>query len=105
MRPYVADMLPPAALYPRVVLRFADAKHLWVSGMLSGAKELADTPAVVDVPVGRGHILLFAPNPMWRMTTEGSFMLVLNAALNFNHLNVGWPPAWATKKSAHKKGY
>ncbi len=104
MRPYLAEMLPPPSLYPRVVLRFADAKNLWVSGMLSGGNEMADTPAVVDVPVGRGHIVLFAPNPMWRMTTEGSFMLVLNAALNFDHLNVGWPPPWATKKATDNAG-
>ncbi|MDE3135819.1 MAG: hypothetical protein KGL59_04560 [Acidobacteriota bacterium] len=104
MREFLAETLPPPSLYPRVVLRFADAKNLWVSGMLSGGNELADTPAVVDVPMGRGHIVLFANNPMWRMTTEGSFMLVLNAAMNFDHLNVGWPPAWATKKASEKDG-
>ena len=104
MRSFLAEALPPPSLYPRVVLRFADAKNLWVSGMLSGENALADTPAVVDVPMGRGHIVLFAPNPMWRMTTEGSFMLVLNAAMNFDHLNVGWPPAWATKEAVDKGG-
>jgi hypothetical protein len=47
---------------------------------------------VVDVPVGRGHIVLFATNPMWRQETQGNFMLVLNAALNFDHLNAGRKP-------------
>jgi hypothetical protein len=47
---------------------------------------------VVDVPVGRGHVVLFAINPMWRQETQGSFMLVLNAALHFDHLNAGWKP-------------
>jgi hypothetical protein len=71
------------------VLRFADRSKLWVSGMLAGGKELADAPAVVDVPVGRGHVVLFANNPMWRQETHGSFMLVMNAALNYDHLGVG----------------
>jgi len=33
--------------------------------------------------------VLFANNPMWRQETQGSFMLVLNAALNFDHLDAG----------------
>ena len=26
-------------------------------------------------------------NPFWRMETSGSYMLLFNAALNFNHLS------------------
>ena len=89
IRSFVGAFLPPESLYPRVILRFADEKDLWVSGMLAGGSELAGSPAVVDVPVGRGHVVLFATNPMWRQETQGSFMLLLNAALNFDHLNAG----------------
>src|SRR5882672_2354972 len=47
----------PPALRPRVVLRFvSDEKNLLISGMLAGGSELANAPAVVDVPVGRGHV-------------------------------------------------
>src|SRR6185437_5767407 len=43
----------PLQLRPRVVMRFAnDEKNLLVSGMLAGANELANKPAIVDVPVG-----------------------------------------------------
>jgi zinc carboxypeptidase len=66
VRGFFGAILPPPALYPRVVLRFADEKNLWISGMLAGASELAEAPAVVDVPLGRGHVVLFAINPMWR---------------------------------------
>src|SRR5882724_9875161 len=89
VRGFFGAILPPASLYPRVVLRFADEKNVWISGMLAGASELAEAPAVVDVPLGRGHVVLFAINPMWRQETQGTFMLVLNAALNFDHLNAG----------------
>ena len=80
----------PPALRPRVVLRFAsDEKNLLISGMLAGGSELANAPAVVDVPVGKGHVVLFAINPMWRHQTQGSFFLIFNTALNYDHLDAG----------------
>jgi hypothetical protein len=88
-RVFYSSELPPPSLYPRVILRFADEKDLWISGMLAGGSELAGAPAIVDAPLGRGHIVLFANNPMWRQETQGSFMLLLNAALNFDHLDAG----------------
>ena len=89
VREVLRGMIPPYSTWPRVVVRFADEPNLWVSGMLAGGNELANAPAVIDVPVGRGHVVLFANNPMWRQETHGSFMLVLNAALNYDHLGVG----------------
>jgi Zinc carboxypeptidase len=78
----------PPSQRPRVVLRFAaDEKNLLISGMLAGGSELANAPAVIDVPVGRGHVVMFANNPMWRHQTQGSFFLIWNAALNFDSLN------------------
>ncbi|HEU5452812.1 MAG TPA: hypothetical protein VFU76_12540, partial [Terriglobales bacterium] len=67
--------------------------------MIENGQELAEKPAVVDVPHGKGHVLLFAINPMWRQQTQGSFMLVFNAAMNFDHLNAGrqMPKENATK--------
>ena len=72
-----------------MVLRFADEKELLVSGMLAGGRELANRPAVVDVPRGKGHVVLFANNPMWRQQTQGSFFLLFNAMLNYDNLNAG----------------
>jgi hypothetical protein len=89
IRDLVRTTLPPPRMWPRVVLRFAEEKNLWVSGMMAGAAEMAQSPAVVDVPLGRGHVVLFANNPMWRHETQGNFMLVLNAALHFDNLHVG----------------
>ena len=78
----------PPAQRPRVILRFvSDEKNLLVSGMLTGGSELANAPAVIDVPVGRGHIVMFANNPMWRHQTQGSFFLLFNAMLNFDSLD------------------
>jgi len=100
MRPY----LPPPQERPRVLLRFANEKELLVSGMLAGGRELAGRPALIDVPRGKGHWLLFAINPMWRQQTQGSFMLLLNAAMQFDHLNTGRPAAPPAKPGPSAAG-
>jgi hypothetical protein len=79
----------PPELRPRVVFRFAAENELLVSGTLSGGRALANAPTVVDVPRGQGHIVLFANNPMWRNQTQGSYFLLFNAMLNWDHLGVG----------------
>src|SRR5947209_14454055 len=83
-----AYVIPPA-MRPRVVLRYGEARDLLVSGLLDQGGELAQHAAVVDVPVERGHVLLFSNNPVWRGETHGSYFLVFNAILNFDNLNAG----------------
>ncbi len=81
--------LIPPAYRPRVVLRWADNNALFVSGLLEGGNEIAQHPAVIDVPVEKGHVVLFSNNPFWRAETQGSYFLVFNAILNFDNLNAG----------------
>jgi hypothetical protein len=85
-RPF--NVIPPA-LRPRVVLRYANAKELLVSGLLDNGAELAQHAAVIDTPYGAGHVVLFSNNPFWRGETGGSHFLVFNAILNFDSLNAG----------------
>jgi hypothetical protein len=79
----------PVKQRPRVVLRFGDAKNLLVSGLVEGAAEIAQRPAVIDVPHDNGHVVVFSPNPVWRGETMGSYSMVFNAILNFDHLDAG----------------
>ena len=88
-RDQIGVTIPPPRMWPRVVVRWATEQSLFVSGMLAGGNELAESPAIIDVPVGRGHVVLFGTNPMWRHQTQGAFMLLLNAALHFDNLHVG----------------
>ncbi|HMI48525.1 MAG TPA: hypothetical protein VK481_07635, partial [Gemmatimonadaceae bacterium] len=81
------SIIPPA-LRPRVVLRFSDQRELLASGLLDGS-DVAQRPAVVDVPVAKGHVILFANNPMYRGETIGSYFLVFNTLLNFDRLDAG----------------
>jgi hypothetical protein len=99
--PFGPQAVTPPAMRPRVVLRFnTNEKELLISGMLAGASELAGKAAVVDIPVGKGHVVMFANNPMWRHQTQGSFFLLFNAAMNYNNLGVGRPEPPARRPDA-----
>jgi hypothetical protein len=82
------NLIPPAQR-PRVVMRYGDARDLLVSGLLDGGTDIAQRPMVIDVPVDKGHVVLFSNNPIWRGETQGSYFLVFNAILNHDNLNAG----------------
>jgi hypothetical protein len=90
--------MPPDLKTVRVIMRFDAADKLLISGLLDGGESLANKPAVVDVPLGKGHIVFFAINPMWRQETFGSFFLLFNAALNYGSLDAGRPQPAAEAK-------
>jgi hypothetical protein len=79
----------PPAMRARVVLRYADAKDLLISGLVEGGGEIAQHPAVVDAPLGNGHVVMFSINPVWRGETQGTYSLVLNTVMNFDRLSAG----------------
>jgi hypothetical protein len=83
---------------PWMILRYVNAKNLLISDLLDGGDEIAERAAVVDARYGKGHVLLFASNPIWRGETIGSYSLVLNAIVNFDKLDVA--PAKATIKNS-----
>ncbi len=82
------NIIPPDQR-PRVPLRFSATGSLLVSGLLDGGNDIAQRPVVVDAPLDRGHIVLFANNPMWRGETIGSYFMVFNTILNWDNLNAG----------------
>ena len=82
------NIIPPAQR-PRVVMRYGDARDLLVSGLLDAGTEIAQRPMLIDVPVDKGHVVLFSNNPIWRGETQGSYFLVLNAILNHDNLGAG----------------
>jgi hypothetical protein len=81
-------VIPPANR-PRVIFRYADSKELLISGLVEGGDEIAQRPAVLDVPSGNGHVVLFSINPVYRGETHGTYSLVLNTILHFDSLNAG----------------
>ncbi|MGB6482531.1 MAG: M14 family zinc carboxypeptidase [Candidatus Acidiferrales bacterium] len=79
----------PPQFRPRVIFRYADSRDLLVSGLVQGGDEIAQRPAIVDVPMDSGHVVLFGNNPVYRGETLGTYSLVLNTILNFDNLNAG----------------
>jgi hypothetical protein len=79
----------PPEMRARVVLRYADVKELLISGLVEGGGEIAQHPAVVDTTFGKGHVVMFSINPIWRGETQGTYSLVLNTVMNFDSLNAG----------------
>jgi hypothetical protein len=82
------NLIPPQ-FRPRVAVRFDAQNTLLVSGLLDGGTDIAQRPVVVDVPVGQGHVVLFANNPIYRGETIGSYFMVFNTILNYDSLNAG----------------
>jgi hypothetical protein len=81
--------LIPPQFRPRVAVRFDAQNTLLVSGLLDGGADIAQRAVVVDVPVGKGHVVLFANNPIYRGATIGSDFMVFNTILNFDSLDAG----------------
>jgi hypothetical protein len=60
-----------------------------LSGTLAGGQALASKAQLVDVPLGQGHVVMFAIRPFWRWQTQGTYFLGFNAILNWNDLDAG----------------
>ena len=76
-----------------------------ISGLVIGGNEIAQHPAVLDVPKGTGHVILFSINPVYRGETENTYSLVLNTVLNFDSLPTrgsnGLPKSKAAGSTCH----
>jgi hypothetical protein len=79
----------PLEARPRILLRFAPQEQLLVSGLLDGGSDIANQAVAVDVPVQKGHIVVFANNPIYRGETIGSYFMVFNSILSFDNLGAG----------------
>ncbi|HKA22745.1 MAG TPA: M14 family zinc carboxypeptidase [Blastocatellia bacterium] len=68
----------------QVLMRFPGTDRSVLSGLMKGVAEIRNRAAIVDVPVGRGRVLLFSTNPCYRWQNFGEFNMLFNALLNFN---------------------
>jgi len=66
------------------LLSFPSTDKGVLSGHIRGVAELRDRPAILDVPVGKGSVLMFAINPCYRWQTHSEFAMLFNALLHFN---------------------
>ena len=66
-----------------------------ISGLIAGGGEMAGRAAVVDAPVGSGHVILMGTRPWYRWQNQGSMALAFNAIANWNMLSA--PATTATR--------
>ena len=59
---------------------------LVLSGFVRGEDAVDGKPAILDVPVGKGRVILFAFNPLHRYLNHSDFRFVYNVLLNWNDL-------------------
>ena len=69
-----------------VLMQFPGTERSVLSGLMKGVAEIRGRPAVADVPVGQGHVILFATNPCYRWQNLGEFNMLANAILYYNVL-------------------
>lgn len=75
---------------PRVVMSFpSNPNDMLLSGTLANGQFLSNRAALVDVPLGKGHVVMFAIRPFWRWQTQGTYSLGFNAIMNWNDLDAG----------------
>ena len=78
--------LPEEDRAKQILMRFPGGDSSVLSGLMRGAAEIRNRPAIVDVPVGKGQVLLFATNPCYRWQNLGEFRMLFNAIMNYKDL-------------------
>ena len=76
---------------PQVLARYQGGEAGVLSGLLRGPDQLRNRPMIVDAPSGKGRVLLFVNNPIYRWQTFGEHGLVFNALLFWNDLPAAAP--------------
>jgi Zinc carboxypeptidase len=75
-----------------------DGKPFVESGQAWGEENLIGRPAILDMPIGKGHVVSFNFNPMHRDLNRGDQRLLWNAILNWQAIIAGQPkPPVSTK--------
>ncbi|MGE0554835.1 MAG: M14 family zinc carboxypeptidase [Gemmatimonadales bacterium] len=75
-----------------VLARYVGGEKSVLSGLMVGADSLARAPFAVDIPQahhGKGRVILFSNNPIYRWQNHGEFNMIFNSLLNWNDLTGG----------------
>jgi hypothetical protein len=100
--PFEAAPAGPPPTPQGVLMRYPGGDDHVLSGLMRGANEIRNRPAIVDQPSGKGRIILFAGNPMYRWQNFGEFNMLFNTVLNFNDIKTA-PATPATATSAAER--
>ena len=68
-----------------VLMQYTGTEQSTLSGLMKGAAETKGRPAIVNVPVGKGRVLMFATNPCYRWQNLGEFGMLFNSILHYKN--------------------
>jgi hypothetical protein len=70
-----------------VLARFVGGDASVLSGLMQGADAIRNRAFAVDIPDayrGKGRVIMFANNPVYRWQNHGEFNMVFNSIINWN---------------------
>jgi hypothetical protein len=70
-----------------VLARFVGGQESVLSGLMEGADAIRNRAFAVDIPAafrGKGRVIMFANNPIFRWQNHGEFNMVFNSIVNWN---------------------
>jgi hypothetical protein len=92
----VATTLPGQV--PRATAGGTEPRDPYVlSGMVRNEDVIVGQAAIIDAPIGRGHVIAYTFNPLHRYLNQQDFALVWNALLNWNDLPGKSAPRFGTE--------
>ena len=71
----------------KVLIRFQGGDDSVLSGLMVGADQIRNRAFGVDIPRaynGKGRVIMFASNPVYRWQNHGEFNMIFNAIMNWN---------------------
>jgi len=71
---------------PQIVARFTGGEAGLLSGLMRNPDQIRNRPMVVDAPSGKGRVIMFANNPIYRWQTFGEHGMVFNALMFWNDM-------------------
>ncbi len=70
-----------------VIGRYVGGDKSVLSGLMVGADSIKSRPFAVDIPnayKGKGRVIMFSNNPIYRWQNHGEFNMIFNAVINWN---------------------
>jgi hypothetical protein len=66
------------------LMQFPGGEKSVLSGLMTNPNTIKDRPAIIEIPAGRGRLVLFATNPCHRWQNHGEFNMIFNSLMNYN---------------------
>jgi Zinc carboxypeptidase len=85
-----------------VLMRFPGGEKSVLSGLFNGADDIKGRAALAIVPDGKGQVVMFMTNPIWRWQNLGEYRMLFNTLMNYRNLTpapVTEPPSKAAAPS------